>query len=473
MKKATLLLAIVLLFLGHTTMATISDFRIINQNGGTIPSNIFTSPVNDWNKSGFSRIIPLSGSETNTYRIEFNGDWLDTHTKIEITQSGGTGTVSGVTVSNIVKASKKVTLDLRVANSVTDGTRFRLRFRYLAETNCGEPGGCGDNVQFKVVNRGTISNITINPAPIRSGDTIILRNGTNYLLTFSLTGATGTETQINTNFGQGGEVFFVAPLIANKTASTFTMTLGANLNARIASVINRLENVFFDTDVDAEFKGTGSSARYIKYLISSNLSNTGANVNLKFVKGETPTPLPDLIPSTISPSITLFKPLSTNSFQGGGTNIYFPVDQSFCPPALQNQQGFVDGSLSGNVFTHNLSPVSWGVTNIGDVTANGVFRNKIIRFTSLSDTAFTNSGIVMDTLIIPTANPLVTGSTRSSNFNRPQIEAFTIAGKTGCYLKRSNANTPNPREEAAYKILVDFSFNTNEKNELNNTLIIK
>lgn len=464
MKKAIYIVATFIMMASQSAMATITKFTILTING-TAPSSstVFTST--DWNKSSFSRKIPLSRTATTTYRIKFEGDFIDTHTRIEVTLPSGTGTVSGVTVSNISKATKAVTLDLRVSNSVTDGTAFRIRFRYFAEINCGEAGGCGDNVQFRAVNQGTISNISISPAPIRAGDTLILRNNTNYTLTYTLTGATGSETEINTQFNGSGDVSFSTPFLINKTASTFAMTIKANINSSTTNVLNRFTNEFFDSSIDTEFKQNTIVSRYIKYKISTSLSNIGANVNLKLVRGEK---LPDLTPVALSPAINPFlRASSTNSFQGSGTNSYHPVDDSFCPN-VATVQPFVDGPLSGTAITHNLTPITYGVKNIGLVSNTTSFVIKVIKFKAITDTSNAALGTVMNTTTIPIANAPAPGITRSATFNRPTVETFRIAGKTGCYIKRTNATTPNPTEEAAYKVIVDDTRTVTESNESNN-----
>lgn len=468
MRKTSFILAAALMLIACVANATITNFTIQTVNGTTITGAAFNST--DWNKNDFSRRIPLPRAATNqTYRIKFDGDWLDTHTKIEITQSNGTGTVSGVTATLVSKASKTVTLDIRVNSSVSDGTLFRLRFRYLAEVNCSEPGGCGDNVQFRVVNKGTINSISINPLPVRDGSTIIMAQNTNYTLTFNLTGATGLETVINSNFNN---TRFTTPYLTNKGATSFQMVIVPIApNTSAFDLLILLKDVFVDTDADAEFKANQSIGRYIKYVFNSSLPNTGNNVDLKSVRGVS---MPDLIPVTFSPAISPFlRPISGNSFLGAGTNSYLPVDASFCPFGSVVTP-FTDGQLTGRQRTITLPTHTFGVINDGKATTSTQFEVRVVRFRQISDTGNVNLGTLMGTLTVTTANSLAPGITRSSNLNRGQVDIFEIDGKTGCYIKRPNGtNVPAAFEEAAFKIIVDPGNTVVESNEGNNVKTIR
>lgn len=468
MRKSSFIFAAALMLIAGVANATITNITIKTINGTVITGATFTST--DWNKNDFSRRIPLPRAATNqTYRIKFDGDWLDTHTKIEITQSNGTGTVSGVTVTLVSKASKTVTLDIRVNSSVSDGTLFRLRFRYLAEVNCGEPGGCGDNVQFRVVNKGTINSISINPVPARDGNAIVMTQNQSYTLTFNITGATGTETVINSGFNN---TRFTTPFLTNKTATSFQMVIAPTApNTTGMDLQSALNLAFADTDVDAEFKSNIIDGRYIKYTFNPSLPNSGNNVDLKNVRGVF---MPDLQPVSFNPAVNPFiRVTSGNSFIGGGTNSYHPVDASFCPLGVVTTP-FTDGQLTGRQRTITLPTHTFGVINKGKLATSSQFEVRIVRFRQLADTGNVNLGTLIGSTTITTANNIPPDVTRSANVSRGQVDIFEIDGKTGCYIKRPNGtNVAAPFEEAAFKIIVDPTNTVIESNEANNIITVR
>lgn len=468
MRKSSFFFTAALMLIAGVTHATIKNIAIQSVNGTTIVGANFNST--DWNKNDFSRRIPLPRAATNqTYRIKFDGDWLDTHTKIEITQSNGTGTVSGVTATLVSKASKTVTLDIRINSSVSDGTLFRLRFRYLAEVNCSEPGGCGDNVQFRVVNKGTINSISINPVPVRDGSTVIMAQNTSYTLTFNLTGASGLETVINSNFNS---TRFTTPYLANKAATSFQMVIVPIApNTSAFDLLASLKDVFVDTDADAEFKANQFIGRYIKYVFNSSLPNSGNNVDLKSIKGVS---MPDLSPVSFSPAISPFvRPISGNSFLGAGTNSYLPVDASFCPLGSVVTP-FTDGQLTGRQRTITLPTHTFGVINVGNSATTTQFEVRVVRFRQISDTGNVNLGTLIGTMTVTAANSIAPNITRSSNVSRGQVDIFEIDGKTGCYIKRPNGtNVPTAFEEAAFKIIVDPANTVIESNKANNVKTVR
>lgn len=468
MRKTSFILTASLMLIACVANATVTNISIQSVNGTTITGASFNST--DWNKNDFSRRIPLPRAATNqTYRIKFDGDWLDTHTKIEITQSNGTGTVSGVTATLVSKASKTVTLDIRVNSSVSDGTLFRLRFRYLAEVNCGDSGGCGDNVQFRVVNKGTINSISINPAPARAGSTIVMAQNTSYTLTFNLADASGLETVINSNFNNPR---FTNPYLTNKAAASFQMVLAPIApNTTAFDLLSLLKDVFVDTDADAEFKANAVIGRYIKYVFNSGLPNTGSNVDLKSIMGVS---MPDLSPVSFSPAVTPFvKPISGNSFLGAGTNSYVPIDPSFCPAGSVTTP-FTDGQLTGRQRTLTLPTHTFGVINNGKAATSTQFEVRVVRFRQIADIDNVNLGTLLSTMTVTAANSVGPNITRSSNLSRGQIDVFEIDGKTGCYIKRPNGtNVPAPFEEAAFKIIVDPANTVIESIEGNNVITIK
>jgi sugar lactone lactonase YvrE len=113
---------------------------------------------------------------------------IDTYKNIEITPLSGTGTVAGVSHSVISKSSKVVNVSLNINSIMAANTRFKIRFRYLVDTNGSEAGGAGDNVQFIALDQGTVSSIAINPLPFRTSDTAVFKINTNYVLTFNVIG---------------------------------------------------------------------------------------------------------------------------------------------------------------------------------------------------------------------------------------------------------------------------------------------
>jgi hypothetical protein len=256
---------------------------------------------------------------------------------------------------------------------------------------------------------------------------------------------------------------FSAPIISNATASTFNMTLRFNPNGRSVDLSehlkflnNRLTHLLTIPATPANIINF-SNIRY-NLLYSSTLPNTGANFNLKFLRSER---FPDLVPlsnSLISNQSDFYRPSNNNSFNGAGTNSYFPLSTTLCQTLSgQPSVAFTDGSLTGRDFTINLGTGFYGVGNIGDTVINKDFSIKIVRFKSLADTSSDANGVTVNTQIIPGVNfpGANSNGVRSVNFNRPTVHIFTIDGKSGCYLKRTSVSTPNADEEAGYRIRVD------------------
>lgn len=151
----------------------------------------YTATNGNWNANNFYDQIPvIAGS---TYDLVIIGDWLDTWNNLEIVVADGKGKTSfgSVTVSNIVKSSVggkgQTALTMNVPASVAAGKEFMIRFRYNIETNQGDrlPG---ENITFKVVLRGNITNISINPLPLVELNDQCLRPKEDYNLVFTAAG---------------------------------------------------------------------------------------------------------------------------------------------------------------------------------------------------------------------------------------------------------------------------------------------
>jgi hypothetical protein len=299
----------------------------------------------------------------------------------------------------------------------------------------------------------------------------VLSNGVTYTLTLTVTGANLTETTTVSNFNNSGAFgsgviplntsdFTFVPasgsttnFVTARTTTTFSMKLKCNSNStNTANVKNILAVAISDFDIDA-FAANSNNSKHCLYKLGS-LSNSGTSYDLAKVRAGQK--LPDLTP--VLPALTLFKPdpANSNSFQGQ-SNLYKPLVADFCglTSGLQSTS-FTDGTLTGREFSVALGTSSYGVSNIGVVGANINFDIKIDRFANAANAPSGTAAVLMNTSMISAANFPPVNITRSVSFTRPTVKIYTIDGKAGCYLRRVNESTPDPNEEGAYKVSVDY-----------------
>ncbi|MBL0098227.1 MAG: hypothetical protein IPP46_18330 [Bacteroidetes bacterium] len=198
--KHLLQIVVFALFVNGQVSAAIEEIIIDEVNGNTnYPRPLygatgdvtFKATNGNWNNNNFGNKLPVQAG--NNYKIIVIGDWMDTWDRMELKQSDGVTNAKNVSISNKVKSvvggKGRTTFTLTLDNQFKEGNTFVIRFRYLVEVNSGFMSG--ENIAFEAVAKPVITNVSIDPQPVREGATLYLRKNVTYTLTFTVANIQG------------------------------------------------------------------------------------------------------------------------------------------------------------------------------------------------------------------------------------------------------------------------------------------
>ncbi len=509
------------------TVSAATEKIIIDQiNGNTNyprPSGFsdvtYPATNGNWNANDFTKKIPvLAGSN---YSLIVIGDWLDVWDRLEITKIDGKTAEPAVTCNAIVKSkvNGKGQTAIRVnVGALPAGAEFMIRFRYTVESNLLDKMP-GENISFKVVLRGNITNVAIQPDPILEQGKRYLRPKVDYTLNFSLTGLPGAGA----SGAAGGGVTFIGKaeitrasggsamtefrfqrksstdpsFIVSASSGSFSMKVKSTSNlSRVTNACNLLDekNLLFALvagDVDPAFK-TMEKCYHVAATVGT-LNNTLPNSNLTdIVPG---VDLPDLeVPNANAIQKGLTYSFSNVTVTDASGKVYkaLKVDnnnpndlgQLIGSGALNN----LGGSSAGSNVTKSLgtdpqlgamflSEILLGqyvipVKNSGPKETKPAFRNRYKSNMTAANPvklperdALTQRTVFPATTTVEEEIPFIApGNQNNSLVNKQSIQVFTFQNRPGLFYCDNNWPL-----ESNLEVSLDFTKTNDEVFEDNNT----
>lgn len=480
--KHLLQIVVFALFVNGQVSAAIEEIIIDEVNGNTnYPRPLygatgdvtFKATNGNWNNNNFGNKLPVQAG--NNYKIIVIGDWMDTWDRMELKQSDGVTDAKNVSISNKVKSvvggKGRTTFTLTLDNQFKEGNTFVIRFRYLVEVNSGFMSG--ENIAFEAVAKPVITNVSIDPQPVREGSTLYLRKNVTYTLTFTVANIQGCMIYYTggdfISTLTGGGIMKMKYLTSNSFANpfisacngfflspgnTFKMQIKAYENdSRNECNLLDLHNLLFkfiDGNVDEPFRKFQSLHVSAKI---GNLSNVAPNTNLSSVfAGEK---LPDIVPAKLENVTrgTTFKFENVTVTDALG-NIYkaLAVDQNNTNDLGHQLTNLNLGSNSSRLVTKSmgsdptlgqieLMEISMGtyvlpIANIGTADAKIPFTNRFTGNMVTGSIKLPTKEDLKQKIAFPFTSTfdyvlpsLATGITNNCVVNKANIQVFTFSNR--------------------------------------------
>jgi hypothetical protein len=432
---------------------------------------------------GMSRDNRLFLARGETYHIKIAGDWMDYATKVELfTSSGPIATTMNITNNLPGFTTGKWTDDDDCAiNFGVEHCRDYGSVEFDITIPAGANRGVfqaaisqwigGDVIYLGVVKQPVFNRARFvgNHLPelhdgkvfIQLGKVFRLRLSADAGLNFSELNTDqsgiGTDIHVN-NFTVGGNGSFVE------------MNISTDRTQDILTKDFTLLRVH-DSKANGGFLPLFCLYKFSDPVTTQIEQNT-VPTNLKdWIVGPGNSFLPDLVPAEIHLSTGLFVPASVdpvNALQDNANNLYFPLSAEYKSLADAVVDHFVTGSSwvpinipgrgAGKLVTLAISSVGceYGVTNKGFVGIQEI-EVRILRFNHAEDRPTDNRGVLISSSTVASQNFPTTNSSVTFNFQRPTVHIYLFdSDPNRAFLQRVSRDIPNPDEETAYKVEVDF-----------------